>query len=747
MKVLASTDATRRTTYTGIYWKTTLKPKTNIDWTEIYELLPKSTILLSDTLDTQIRFAIRSGILNNDNIILKEIEIDKKSMKWKLKIRGREINLATLGICSKFTCTKEKLDEIINIVNVLRLCRGKESVKMDSVNQSRVIVESFSLYGDENSKKTVVRSKVCDQILSFCQSTHFVCKRCQDTISNVTRTTKSNPFNDKTPLQEEKTFKSNPINDTTPLQERNYNTDENNNDVNRNDQIDLSEDAHNDLMAILDKVFPDAPEKMKILLKSQHDALTAKSPQLRRWNKEVISMCLSLWIRTPHSYQNMIDSGMLILPSGRQLRRYKNCIPQESGVNDEIFRWMNEAAKEAKIPKNGYSGGLHHDETKVQKDLVLDMSGGTPNLVGWIDVGEEAFNVKVMKERQVKQELASEVIQLSFVGYTGFRFPICHFPTNGIKASELSIIIWKTIAKLSDWGFQVDYIMQDGGEDNRSFMRFHFEGDPLQSSYGSPNLVFPRQKIYHTQDFSHNIKKLRNSILKSGDIKGFHTRKLMLNGNCITWKHWEDAVAWDMSTNSRRIHYRITEAHLHPNDSEKMRNELAETMLNGDMLHLMKCYSNSLQNSNHLQSTIQLLEQTSVLISIFRSNRLVTSATDNRFDSIRKVFEWFKRWEQDVSQNCDIPKNLKNKSLPSKQCYDDILCMLSTFPKICEQHLSEFPTGSIKPARFNNDVAENVFCQQKGLFNGNDGNPTYSNYSKTVLQVAFRVWSPKGDLP
>jgi hypothetical protein len=30
---------------------------------------------------------------------------------------------------------------------------------------------------------------------------------------------------------------------------------------------------------------------------------------------------------------------------------------------------------------------------------------------------------------------------MSFMGFTGFRFPICHFPTAGIKASELSIII------------------------------------------------------------------------------------------------------------------------------------------------------------------------------------------------------------------------------------------------------------------------------------------------------------------
>ena len=31
---------------------------------------------------------------------------------------------------------------------------------------------------------------------------------------------------------------------------------------------------------------------------------------------------------------------MLILPSGRQLRKYKNKVNQEPGLNDEVLNWM-----------------------------------------------------------------------------------------------------------------------------------------------------------------------------------------------------------------------------------------------------------------------------------------------------------------------------------------------------------------------------------------------------------------------
>jgi hypothetical protein len=54
----------------------------------------------------------------------------------------------------------------------------------------------------------------------------------------------------------------------------------------------------------------------------------------------------------------------------------------------------------------------------------------------------------------------------------------------------------------------------------------HFRGNANEMLYGSPNLVNPSKKVFHIQDFSHNVKKLRNSILKSGDMKGIHTRKI-----------------------------------------------------------------------------------------------------------------------------------------------------------------------------------------------------------------------------
>lgn len=318
----------------------------------------------------------------------------------------------------------------------------------------------------------------------------------------------------------------------------------------------------------------------------------------------------------------------------------------------------------------------------------MEMKGGTPIIIGWIDLGEEAQNLRVMKDQAVIQRLASEVKQLTFVGFTGFRFPIFHFPTRGIKASELSIILWNVIEKLSDWGFQIDYIMQDGGEENRSFMNLHFNGTPRETCYGSPNLVYPLTTIFHTQDISHKIKKLRNSILKSRDIKGVHTRKLTLHGNFIVWKQWEMAVEWDTcrTMNARRLHHKVTDSHLHPNLAEKMRNELAE------MLNLMQSYQNSLSNGSVLDGAIEVLENTSSLITIFKDRELVTSISDQRLIRLKEILQWWQGWQNEVME---LKSESKHKLFPSKQCVEDIENMLLSFPAICQQHLQMFPGASI----------------------------------------------------
>ena len=664
-------------------------------WETVTQTLPRTTLVISHTNDV-LQCAIPSRLIVSGNRVLKEYTLQRSTGEWFLKISGKTIQPIQIGLDSK--CDNIKCVDAI--VNSLKLCEGKDLVQLNIQTGLDKFVQEFTcIQGDENSGCQKIRSIECDQILKW-GADSSICRTCQYNISNCMKRDKS-------------------LNEV---------------DVNLADTQELSTEDHKDLSVILDKIFPEAPVEMKKLLNAQLEALKSKSPNARRWSKDVISLCLSIWVRSPASYQNLKDSKMLILPSGRQLRRYKNVVPQTSGMIKEAFQWMYHAAKDAKLPPHGWAGGLHHDETKVQKDIVFQMVNGTPTLVGWVDVGDEGMKVKTIREQNVQQTIATQVLQLTFLGYTGFRFPICNFPTNGIKASELNIIVWDAVAKLSDWGFQVDYIMQDGGEENRQFTKLHFNKSPESLSYASPSLVDPNRTVYHVQDFSHNMKKLRNSVLSSGDNEK-STRKLILKNKSIVWDHWVQAVDWDRNTNSRPIHYKVTDTHLYPNGSDKMRNQLAEDMLDKNMLQLMECYQASLEDGNYLSSTVEFLKFTCQIISIFRDKRAIKSMTDDRFSTIHSCLNWFIQWRSSVRSNPKLTDGEKAKRLPSHECIDDTINMLQTFPGICRLHLDEFPDGNVTPARFNNDIAENIFCQQRGLYNGNTTNPTYARYCTTVNSV------------
>lgn len=90
-------------------------------------------------------------------------------------------------------------------------------------------------------------------------------------------------------------------------------------------------------------------------------------------------------------------------------------------------------------------------------------------------------------------------------------------------------------------------------------------------------------------DISHVLKKIRNNISKSGDA-AFCKRHLKYGDTFIEWDHFKGAYLWDISTNPFPIHHKLSQEHIYLTSESKMRNHLAEEVLNGEMLHLMKLY-------------------------------------------------------------------------------------------------------------------------------------------------------------
>ncbi|KAJ8025995.1 hypothetical protein HOLleu_33714 [Holothuria leucospilota] len=91
------------------------------------------------------------------------------------------------------------------------------------------------------------------------------------------------------------------------------------------------------------------------------------------------------------------------------------------------------------------------------------------------------------------------------------------------------------------------------------------------------------------------------------------------------------AALLDWETNSKLTPHQLTNDHLFPNSSDKMRNHLAEEILNSEALNLMQCFWNSLPDGRFLDTTVALLDNTSKMTNVFRDKCPITDIRDKWF--------------------------------------------------------------------------------------------------------------------
>jgi hypothetical protein len=77
------------------------------------------------------------------------------------------------------------------------------------------------------------------------------------------------------------------------------------------------------------------------LLKDQVKALNVPARQMR-WHELVIKWCLRVYAKSHHTYEDLRDSGLLKLPSGRTLSDYKNYCSSKSGWQTLVLQAMSD---------------------------------------------------------------------------------------------------------------------------------------------------------------------------------------------------------------------------------------------------------------------------------------------------------------------------------------------------------------------------------------------------------------------
>ena len=159
----------------------------------------------------------------------------------------------------------------------------------------------------------------------------------------------------------------------------------------------VSENLGEDLTSIMagaDQL--DIPPFMNFFGEEQQKYIKCSSRGIR-YHPMIIRFCLSLASKSALAYDDIrydkkSATGILILPSRRQLRDYKNYIKPES-FNKNINELKN---KIKNFSDNEKFFVILMDEMKIQSNFVWDKHTG--ELIGYVDLVENELNYATLKK-------------------------------------------------------------------------------------------------------------------------------------------------------------------------------------------------------------------------------------------------------------------------------------------------------------------------------------------------------------
>lgn len=257
--------------------------ETNMDFNDICKILPED-FKVEKSSPSSLRCKYITHFESNGEPVSIEI-VFQDSLDYSVIIKGKTVDLKSIGIESKYKISRKGINLICTIVKKLKLCQGielKYSVKCTRFH----VIEQWKT-DDAKTTTRIIKSILCTKILQF-TSKSDACLTCRKMTINTDIKTES-------------------------------------------------KDQPPDVKSTLRRIIPGASNEMIEILSSQAKNANL-NPKQRRWPQALISKCLELYSKSSHFYRQLYSSNIVIIPSPEILILYKNKVKHSPGFIDDIFR-------------------------------------------------------------------------------------------------------------------------------------------------------------------------------------------------------------------------------------------------------------------------------------------------------------------------------------------------------------------------------------------------------------------------
>ena len=258
-------------------------------------------------------------------------------------------------------------------------------------------------------------------------------------------------------------------------------------------------------------------------------------------------------MKSRSAYEELHNSGVLILPSTRTLQDYKKFIKPKCGFSKEVIA-------DLKTVTNNYFDVQRYvvllfDEMKIKSNLVFDKLTG--EVKGYLDLGCVETNFSTLGNEY--DDLSTHALVFYLQGVmTDLKYAFAYFATDGIISIQLMGLFWMAVSILEDnCNLWVIAATSDGASPNRKFYPMHHEGIELCNK--TVYIYAPWRSIYFFSD-APDLKTGRNCWASSGT--GKCSRYMWHNGKHILWTHLSRLFMEEISTCSTKILSKVTLQHI-----------------------------------------------------------------------------------------------------------------------------------------------------------------------------------------